>query len=46
MDKKVEKILKAIGYGVVIGFVSYIISGSDVSAPLGLLVMYLEYRFK
>lgn len=46
MDKSMARLLKALGYGVVVGFVSYILTGSDVSGPLGLLVMYLEYRFK
>jgi len=40
-----KKILKALGYGVMVAFVSWIISGSDVSIPLGILVAYLEYRF-
>lgn len=29
---------------VLFGFIAFLISGSDVSAPLGLLVGYLEYR--
>lgn len=46
MDKKLAKILKSLVFGVVVGFVSYILTGSDVSGPLGLMIAYLEYRFK
>ena len=46
MDKRLAKILRALVYGFVGGFVAYILSGSDVSGPLGLLIAYLEYRFK
>jgi len=46
MDKRMERLFKALGIGAGIGFVSWIFSGSDVSLPLALLVAYLEYKFK
>jgi asparagine N-glycosylation enzyme membrane subunit Stt3 len=44
-----EKInLKKIGWaavaGILFGFIAFVLSGSDVSAPFGLLVAYLEYK--
>ena len=40
-----KKILRAVVFGVVVTFISWILSGNDVSIPLGILVAYLEYRF-
>jgi hypothetical protein len=42
----IQKLVKALGIGILFGFVAFIISGDASSAPLGLLVAYLEYRLK
>ena len=39
-----KKLAWAAVVGIIFGFIAFLISGSDVSAPLGLLVGYLEYR--
>jgi len=46
-DLQIKKLAKALGYGVVFGFITYIISGDGgVSVGLGLLVVYLEHKLK
>jgi len=37
--------LKAAIFGIVFAFIAYIFSGDPSSIALGLLVMYLEYKF-
>ena len=37
--------LKAIVFGIVFAFIAYIFSGDASSIALGILVMYLEYKF-
>lgn len=39
-----KKILKSVLFGVIFGFVSFMISGDGSSVVVGLLVAYLEYR--
>ena len=39
------KLIKALGIGILFGFISYLISGdAGISTGLGLLLMYLEYN--
>jgi len=49
MAKKswVKDLAKVLGYGIIFGFVVYLLSGdAGVSVGLGLLLMYLEYKLK
>jgi len=39
------KYLKILIYGMIFSIVAYVLSGDTSSIGLGLLVMYLEYRF-
>jgi hypothetical protein len=40
-----KKLLRALGIGLLLTVVSYMITANDVSVPTGMLVAYLEYRF-
>ena len=37
--------LKILAYGGIFAFIAYVFSGDASSVALGLLVMYLEYKF-
>jgi hypothetical protein len=39
------KYIKMFVYGVLFAIIAYVLSGDASSIALGLLVMYLEYRF-
>lgn len=44
---QLRELAKAFGFGVLFGFIAYIISGDGgVSVGLGLLLMYLEYKLR
>ena len=39
------KYLKILIYGIIFAIIAYVLSGDTSSIALGLLVMYLEYKF-
>ena len=39
------KYIKILVYGIIFSIVAYVLSGDASSIALGLLVMYLEYKF-
>jgi hypothetical protein len=39
------KYIKILVYGIIFSIVAFVLSGDTSSIALGLLVMYLEYRF-